>query len=340
MTARPTGRLRFQVTRPNGSVALAGRSARSCGSWTERWRGCQVVDFSRLRAAGVYRIRVGRSTSPPFSLSLRRGAVRTADDARRAVPAGPARRLPGDPRRPRAASPPTSTTRAARVYAIPPYYRHGQLAGVAAALRDARVDRRRRLVRRRRLPEVQWDRLVHRPHPAVHAARVRRQAPGAAPARSAEARFGTDWLLKTWDQRRKVLYEQVGIGDGNGGSVLGDHDIWRLPQRDDGYRARSLRYIAHRPVFAANRPGAPVSPNLAGREAAAFALCAQVFRLSDPGYAHRCLVAGQTLYSAAARSWHGPPRRQRPAVVLRPSPEWRDDMELGGDRAVPRHASR
>ena len=143
----------------------------------------------------------------------------------------------------------------------------------------------------------------------------------------AEAHFGTDWLLKTWDERRKVLYEQVGLGDGNGNSVLGDHDIWRLPQRDDSYRARPLRYIAHRPVFAANRPGAPVSPNLAGREAAAFALCAQVFRLSDPGYAHRCLLAGQTLYDAAARSWHGRLAGSVPAAYY-VYPEWRDDMEL------------
>ena len=142
-----------------------------------------------------------------------------------------------------------------------------------------------------------------------------------------EARFGTDWLLKTWDQPRKVLYEQVGLGDGNGGSVLGDHDIWRLPQRDDGYRDPALRFIAHRPVFAANRPGAPISPNLAGREAAAFALCAQIFRVSDQAYAHRCLVAGQTLYIAAAKSWQRPARRQRAGSYYSES-EWRDDMEL------------
>ena len=130
-----------------------------------------------------------------------------------------------------------------------------------------------------------------------------------------------------WDETRKVLYEQVGIGDGNGGSVLGDHDIWRLPQRDDGYRSRSLRFIAHRPVFPANRPGAPISPNLAGREAAAFALCAQVFRISDPAYAHRCLVAGQSLYNAAATSWQGRLAGSVPGSYY-PESEWRDDMEL------------
>jgi len=87
----------------------------------------------------------------------------------------------------------------------------------------------------------------------------------------AEARFGTDWLLKMWDAQQRVLYFQVGIGDGNNGSILGDHDLWRLPQADDRSSAspRSPRYFAtHRPVFAANAPGRPISPYLAGRVAA------------------------------------------------------------------------
>ena len=37
--------------------------------------------------------------------------------------------------------------------------------------------------------------------------------------------FGLDWLLKMW-------YYQVGIGDGND-NIIGDHDLWRLPQVDD-----------------------------------------------------------------------------------------------------------
>ncbi len=146
-----------------------------------------------------------------------------------------------------------------------------------------------------------------------------------------EARFGTDWLLKMWDQSSRVLYYQVGIGDGNGRTILGDHDLWRLPQADD---ARSPRpgaptyYESYRPVFAANAPGAPISPNLAGRTAAAFALCAQVFAVSDPAYAHRCLLAGQTLYDQADTS--------PPGQLLTASPfayydetEWRDDMAFG-----------
>ena len=54
----------------------------------------------------------------------------------------------------------------------------------------------------------------------------------------AEARYGTDWLLKMWDQSRRVLYFQVGIGDGNDTSILGDHDLWRLPQADNASRAK------------------------------------------------------------------------------------------------------
>jgi endoglucanase len=147
----------------------------------------------------------------------------------------------------------------------------------------------------------------------------------------AEARHGTDWLLKMWDQSRRVLYFQVGIGDGNGASILGDHDLWRLPQADDASRAKPgspTWFAAHRPVFAANAPGTPISPNLAGRVAAAFGLCAQVFAASDPAYAARCLLDGQTIYDQT---------NTHPGATLLTSvphayytePEWRDDMALG-----------
>jgi hypothetical protein len=68
-----------------------------------------------------------------------------------------------------------------------------------------------------------------------------RSFPAGVPTPAAlttEARFGTDWLLRMWDQSRRVLYYQVGIGDGNGRSILGDHDLWRLPQADDARNPR------------------------------------------------------------------------------------------------------
>ena len=100
----------------------------------------------------------------------------------------------------------------------------------------------------------------------------------------AEAQFGARWLLRMWDDRTRTLYYQVGIGNGND-SIVSDHDIWRLPQDDDTYGGHdpAYRYIRHRPVFRAGPPGSPVSPNLAGRDAAALALCYQVYRTTDRG---------------------------------------------------------
>src|SRR5439155_5167613 len=93
---------------------------------------------------------------------------------------------------------------------------------------------------------------------------------------TAEAKFGTDWLLRLWDDPTKTFYYQVGIGTGNA-NIAGDHDQWRLPQADDTYGGADprYRYIRNRPVFRSGPPGSPISPNLAGRDAAVFALCFQ-----------------------------------------------------------------
>ena len=105
-----------------------------------------------------------------------------------------------------------------------------------------------------------------------------------------EFAFGVEWLEKMWNDSTKTLYYQVGIGEGNSKTV-GDHDIWRLPQADDTYGGTDPadRYIRNRPVFEAAPPGSPVSPNLAGRLAADFGLCAQVFSSFDPTFAANCL---------------------------------------------------
>jgi endoglucanase len=146
-----------------------------------------------------------------------------------------------------------------------------------------------------------------------------------------EVRFGTDWLMRMYDPTSHVLYYQVGIGDGNGRTILGDHDLWRLPQADDRRKpapGSSTHYASYRPVFAAGAPGAPISPNLAGRLAAAFALCAQVFAASDPTYAHRCLSDGQLIYGQADPNPRGALLTTSPHAYYN-EPEWRDDMQLG-----------
>ena len=143
-----------------------------------------------------------------------------------------------------------------------------------------------------------------------------------------EAKFGLDWLLRMWDNDSATLYYQVGIGSGNS-SFEDDHSIWRLPQQDDTYGGTNgkYRYIRNRPVLIAGPAGSKVSPNLAGRLAADFALCFTVYRTSNPEYANRCLVAAEHIFDLADTS--------PPSQLLTASPhdfygesEWRDDMEL------------
>ena len=144
-----------------------------------------------------------------------------------------------------------------------------------------------------------------------------------------EARFGVEWLLRMWNDSTRTLYYQVGIGAGNGNTVS-DHDIWRLPQEDDIYGGEDpdYRFIRHRPVFRAGPPGSRVSPNLAGRDAAAFALCYQVFRRIRPDLASRCLLAGEHIFELADTSLQDRLLTTLPFGFY-PETEWRDDLELG-----------
>jgi endoglucanase len=151
----------------------------------------------------------------------------------------------------------------------------------------------------------------------------------AGSAFTAEAKFGTDFLLKMWNDSTKTLYYQVGIGAGNAKTVS-DHDIWRLPQADDTYGGTSSldRYIRNRPVFEAGAPGSLISPNLAGRMAAVFAECYQVFLASDPLYADTCLKDAEDIYALANTAWTGNLVTAIPYSFY-PEAEWRDDLELG-----------
>ena len=165
-----------------------------------------------------------------------------------------------------------------------------------------------------------------------------RDFPGQMGPRSAssdftdEAKFGLDWLLKMWDADSEILYYQVGIGTDflSNPNLLSDHDLWRLPQDDDksGGSDPSLVYVRHRPVFVAGPAGSKTSPNLAGRLAAAFAGCYQVFRESHPQFADHCLVAGERVFDLADTSPSGDLLTTAPFDFYGET-EWRDDLELG-----------
>jgi len=146
---------------------------------------------------------------------------------------------------------------------------------------------------------------------------------------TAEAKFGVQWLLKMWKDSSSTLYYQVGIGTGNG-KTLGDHDIWRLPQADDTYQGTDsvYRYIRNRPVFRAGPPGSLISPNLAGRDAAAFAECFMVFKTIQPALANHCIRSAQHIFDLADTNPTGNLLTAIPFSFY-PENEWRDDLELG-----------
>jgi endoglucanase len=152
---------------------------------------------------------------------------------------------------------------------------------------------------------------------------------GASADFTGEARFGMDFLQRMWHQKAKTLYYEVGTGEANS-YYFADHDIWRLPQADDHYMGSNPHYIyiRHPPVFRAARPGSLLSPNLAGRLTADFALCYQVFRKTDPGYADGCLREARTVYSLANTHWKGQLMTAIPFDFY-PETSWKDDMMLG-----------
>ncbi len=154
-----------------------------------------------------------------------------------------------------------------------------------------------------------------------------------------EAEFGLDWLTKLWNPSQKVLYIQVGIG--NGGTVTfpngttqyinGDYDFWFLPQDEDELGAEpgdSDYYVEYRPVFAAAPPGQPISPDLAGRFAAAFALSAQIDASGDPQAAAHLLSLAKSVYAMAQTT-------NVTSIVTTfphdyyPGTEWKSDMLWG-----------
>ena len=153
-----------------------------------------------------------------------------------------------------------------------------------------------------------------------------------------EAKFGLDWLQEMWDDTNQILYYQMAIGNGNA-KTTSDHDIWRLPQADDTYGGCTYqyRYICHRPVFvntaALNssgqiQTGALISPNLAGRLAADFALCYHVYKASESTYADQCLLSAERIFDLANTNPSGNLLTAAPFSFY-PETEWRDDLEWG-----------
>ncbi len=185
-----------------------------------------------------------------------------------------------------------------------------------------------------------------------------------------EARFGLNWLMKMWDDKTKTLYYQVDntqdwdyYGEGDPSSVAGncggtyatpyclitEYDIWTLPQAADDFDQPgdaqpcdryTTFFICNRPVYLAAPAGAPISPNLAGRLAADFALCYQLNHRTNASLANRCIKNAEDIFALADTSYPDPAPAAGSGTCSSclltiapfdgyPENVWEDDMELG-----------
>ncbi|MFJ6672243.1 glycoside hydrolase family 9 protein [Actinosynnema sp. NPDC091369] len=312
----------FEVVDPAGRTVWRGRVGASLGGWNERYTAVQPIDFSGLTRPGSYRIRAAGVTSPAFRVGeeLFRPVLGHTVEFFQAQRDG-ADVVPGRLGR----EPSHLADRAATVYETPVFVGEGgdELAEPLKPTGDV-VD-----------VEGGWfdaGDFVKFTHASAYstASLLLAARRHATPALVAEARIGLEWLDKVWDADRKVLYAQVGIGTGSPEhGFLGDHDVWRLPQDDDRLDVRPgdpEYFIKHRPVFRAAAPGEPVSPNLAGRVAASFALAAQLS--PDPVAARRYLDAAASVFAQARTVDVGELVTAFPHAYY-PEDSWADDLEFG-----------
>jgi endoglucanase len=163
-----------------------------------------------------------------------------------------------------------------------------------------------------------------------------RDFPGRFTGLRAEAGFGLGWLRKLWNPARKVLYIQVGIGNGNASNTIqGDYNFWFLPQQEDrlnvsrgGNPGPTAYYVKYRPVFEAAPPGRPISPDLAGRFAADFGLGAQLAARTDRASARHLLSLARGVYAMAKTTHVGQIVTTFPHDYY-PGTEWKSDMLWG-----------
>ena len=320
----------FAVKDESGTTVLTGTVGQSSGSWSTAFPDVYALDFDGVQAPGRYTLAVPGAVSPPFGIAagatLYDPAIANALSFYETERDGPDY-VPS----PLRTAPAHLNDVNATVYSTPKVNTNGVFKGDLHSLGTS-ID----------ASGGWWDAGDYLKFVQTTSYTVDLMLAGvrdfpalmgmAAPAAqdfAGEARFGLEWLLRMFNEETGTLYYQVGIGEGNR-STAGDHDIWRLPQADDSYGGEDprYRYIRHRPVFRAGASGAPVSPNLAGRDAAAFGLCFQDFHESEPALAERCLRAGERIFELADTKHRG---RLLTAIPFSfyPEREWRDDLELG-----------
>lgn len=332
LAPRDTAGARAAVVDEHGKEVLAARIGARRGAWNARFPNVYPVDLSGLTAPGRYRLTVrGTLTaqSPPFQVGPATSLFSPLAD--RSISYFQAHRdgadqVPG----PLPRAPAHLDDRQATVYDDPGFDGSGQMT---AAMQPAggTVD-----VEGGWYDGGDYLKFTHTTAYALIAMLLVQRDGPVTGGLAAETRHGLYWLDKMVDESTGTLYTQVGIGSGtgsaDGGGFLGDHDAWRLPQADDQLAVEpgdQRYYQRYRPVFRAAAPGARISPNLAGRVAAAFALAAQVEARDDPAGAHRHLAAAAQVFALAETVHAGDLVTSQPRDFY-PEDSWSDDMATAG----------
>ncbi|MET9634164.1 glycoside hydrolase family 9 protein [Lentzea sp. NPDC006480] len=317
---------KFTVVDSRGKTVLTGKTGASTGSWSDKFPAVHPIDFSALKTAGTYRIKVGSTTSTAFKVdSLSKLFQPVANDTVEFFQAqrDGASVVPGRLNR----KPSHLTDRSAAVYEEPVFKGEGG-DEIAAPLKPTgvKVDL-----------EGGWfdaGDFVKFTHASSYstASMLLALRNKHNDALYDEAKFGLKWLDKAWDEKSGVLYAQVGIGTGSEEfGFVGDHDVWRLPEADDKLDVKpgdSQYYIKYRPVFAANKPGEKISPNLVGRVAGSFAVAAQIEARRNPRLACEYLDKAAKLFALAKTDNPGELVTAFPHAYY-PEGSWTDDMEFG-----------
>jgi endoglucanase len=338
MLARPVKAVTFEVTTSYG-VTYQGTSTDDVGSWNAAYQAVYRLGFSAVNVPGVYRVKVlspAAASSPAFVIGD--GAQLYSQLVDNAVQYFTSERDGPDvypwvlDRQPA-----NLTDERAYVYADPSYDSNDNLLGtltkiggpvdVAGGWFDAGGG---------------YEKFAYTASYADALMLIAaRDYPGEDSALRPEAAFGLQWITKLWNPALKVLYAQVGIGNGNASNTIqGDYNFWFLPQQEDrldvkagGNPGPSAYYVKYRPVFEAAPPGQPVSPDLAGRFAADFALGAQLSARTDPEQAQDLLNLARGVYAMAKTSDVGQLVTAFPHDYY-PGTQWKSDMAWGAAELV------
>ncbi|WP_416476123.1 glycoside hydrolase family 9 protein [Streptomyces sp. LKA04] len=317
-----TAGLGYEVLDEAGHTARRGDLGPSSGGWNETYDAVRTIDLSSLDRPGTYRLRlVGADTGPPVRFRvapapelldpLRADSVRffrTQRDGRDVLADSTGR------------EPSHLTDERARVHEVPGEGPESAPRPVADA---GPVD-----VSGGWFDAGDFLKFTHTASYVVaQMLTTVRDAP-PVPGLRDEALHGLRWLDRMWDPSSGTLYAQVGLGSGGRGT-RGDHDVWRLPEEDDRLDAGpgdADHLVKYRPVFRAGEPGEPLSPNLAGRVSAAFALAAQTAADRDPEQARGWLAKAAAVYARADTHPRGELVTTVPGDYYQED-SWRDDME-------------